>query len=44
MSHIQGQVSLRFGSVRDAFAENFARRRDLGGACCAFEQTYTGHW
>jgi CubicO group peptidase (beta-lactamase class C family) len=23
--------------VRDAFAENFARRRELGGACCVFE-------
>jgi 4'-phosphopantetheinyl transferase superfamily len=33
MSNIQGHVSLRFGAVRDAFAENFARRRELGGAC-----------
>ena len=37
MSNIQGHVSLRFGAVRDAFAENFARRRELGGACCTFE-------
>jgi len=37
MSNIQAHVSLRFGAVRDAFAENFARRRELGGTCCAFE-------
>ena len=22
--------------VREAFAENFARRRELGGACCVY--------
>jgi CubicO group peptidase (beta-lactamase class C family) len=32
----QGQVSRGFESVRDAFAANFARRRELGGACCAY--------
>jgi CubicO group peptidase (beta-lactamase class C family) len=29
-------VSRGFEAVRDAFAENFARRRELGGACCVF--------
>jgi CubicO group peptidase (beta-lactamase class C family) len=33
---IEGHVSPGLESVRDAFAENFARRRELGGACCAF--------
>ena len=33
---IEGHVTPGFQSVRDAFAENFARRRELGGACCAF--------
>ena len=33
---IQGQVSPGFEVVRSAFAGNFARRRELGGACCAF--------
>lgn len=33
---IQGRVSARFESVREAFVENFTRRRELGGACCAF--------
>jgi CubicO group peptidase (beta-lactamase class C family) len=32
---IEGYVSPGFDSVREAFAENFARRRELGGACCA---------
>ena len=27
-----------FEGVRAAFAENFARRRELGGACCAYYQ------
>ena len=31
-----GQVSAGFESVRDAFAENFARRGELGGACCVY--------
>lgn len=30
---IQGHVSPGFGPVRDAFRENFARRRELGAAC-----------
>jgi CubicO group peptidase (beta-lactamase class C family) len=33
---IQGHVSPGFEAVREAFAENFVRRRELGGACCAF--------
>ncbi len=33
---IEGQVSPGFEAVREAFEENFARRRELGGACCAY--------
>jgi CubicO group peptidase (beta-lactamase class C family) len=33
---IQGHVSDGFEIVRDAFAENFVRRHELGGACCVF--------
>jgi len=36
MFNIQGHVGPGFAAVREAFAENFARRRELGGACCAF--------
>ena len=35
---VQGHVSPGFEAVRDAFAENFARRRELGGACCAYHR------
>jgi len=35
---IQGYVSPGFDAVREAFAENFVRRRELGGACCAFHR------
>ena len=35
---IQGNVSPGFEAVREAFAENFVRRRELGGACCAFHR------
>ena len=35
---IQGYVSPGFEVVREAFAENFIRRRELGGACCAFHR------
>ncbi len=31
---VHGHVSAGFEPVRDAFAENFSRRRELGGACC----------
>lgn len=33
---VHGHVSCGFEVVRGAFAENFAQRRELGGACCAF--------
>jgi CubicO group peptidase (beta-lactamase class C family) len=33
---VEGHVSRGFEPVRDAFEENFARRGELGGACCAF--------
>src|SRR5688572_1271598 len=33
---IQGHVSPGFEPVRDAFAENFASRNELGGACCVY--------
>jgi CubicO group peptidase (beta-lactamase class C family) len=35
MFNPHGYVSPRFGAVREAFVENFRRRRELGGACCA---------
>jgi CubicO group peptidase (beta-lactamase class C family) len=33
---VQGHVSRGFDAVREAFIENFARRNELGGACCAY--------
>ena len=33
---VEGHVSPGFENVRDVFAENFARRGELGGACCAY--------
>lgn len=33
---IEGHVKAGFEAVRDAFAENFSRRRELGGACCVY--------
>ena len=33
---IEGYAGPGFEAVRQAFAENFARRRELGGACCAY--------
>jgi len=33
---IEGHVSHAFEAVREPFAENFVRRRELGGAFCAF--------
>jgi CubicO group peptidase (beta-lactamase class C family) len=32
---VHGHVSPGFEAVREAFIENFASRRELGGACCA---------
>ena len=33
---VDGQVSRGFEPVREAFVDNFARRHELGGACCAY--------
>src|SRR5262245_29293308 len=33
---IEGSVSGGFEAVRDVFADNFERRHELGGACCAY--------
>src|SRR5215470_3181791 len=33
---VEGHVGRGFEAVRDAFVENFARRSELGGACCAY--------
>ena len=35
---IEGYVSAGFDAVREAFAENFLRRHELGGACCAYHR------
>lgn len=35
---VNGHVSRGFEAVRSTFAENFARRRELGGACCAYRR------
>ena len=36
--HIEGHVSAGFDAVRDAFAENFSLRHELGGACCVYHR------
>jgi CubicO group peptidase (beta-lactamase class C family) len=36
--HIKWHVSAGFEAVRDAFAENFSRRHELGGACCVYHR------
>jgi CubicO group peptidase (beta-lactamase class C family) len=33
---VNGYVAPGFEAVREAFADNFARRHELGGACCAY--------
>ncbi|HSF15995.1 MAG TPA: serine hydrolase domain-containing protein [Vicinamibacteria bacterium] len=33
---VEGQVSRGFEAVREAFAGNFERRHELGGACCVY--------
>lgn len=33
---VEGRVSRDFEAVRETFAENFARRHELGGACAAY--------
>src|SRR6185503_1757788 len=35
---IEGDVSPGFEAVREAFAENFSRRHELGGACCVYHR------
>mgnify|MGYP003471692354 FL=1 len=35
---VEGHVSAGFEAVRDAFAENFSRRHELGGACCVYHR------
>ena len=35
---IQGSVSEGFESVREAFADNFVRLRELGAGCCAYQR------
>jgi CubicO group peptidase (beta-lactamase class C family) len=35
---IEGHVSPGFERVREAFAENFECRHELGGACCAYQR------
>src|SRR5512145_2729235 len=37
-SNIEGHVSAGFEAVRDAFAENFSLRHELGGACCVYHR------
>jgi CubicO group peptidase (beta-lactamase class C family) len=33
---VEGHVAAGFESLREAFADNFDRRGELGGACCAY--------
>jgi len=35
---VEGYARSGFEAVRKAFAENFTRRRELGGACCVFHR------
>ncbi len=35
---VEGDVSHGFEAVREAFAENFVRRHELGGACCVYQR------
>src|SRR5262245_26406633 len=35
---IEGQVGRGFEPVREEFADNFTRRGELGGACCAYDR------
>ena len=38
LTGVQGHVSAGFECVRDAFVQNFARRHEVGGACCVFHR------
>jgi CubicO group peptidase (beta-lactamase class C family) len=35
---VEGHVSRGFEAVREAFVDNFTRRRELGGACCVYHK------
>ena len=35
---VEGHVSSGFEAVREAFDDNFARRDELGGACCVYHR------
>jgi len=35
---VEGHVSAGFEAVREAFADNFVRRHELGGACCVYHR------
>lgn len=35
---VDGHVSAGFEPVRDAFAENFSQRHEVGGACCVYHR------
>jgi CubicO group peptidase (beta-lactamase class C family) len=35
---VEGHVNGGFEAVREAFADNFTRRRELGGACCVYHR------
>ena len=35
---VEGYVSRGYEEVREAFADNFAHRQELGGACCAYRR------
>ena len=35
-TRVEGHVSRGFERVREAFVENFSKRGELGGACCAY--------
>jgi len=35
---VEGHVSRGFEAVREAFAQNFEQRGELGGACCAYHR------
>src|SRR5687767_4123309 len=37
-TEIHGFVNPGFEAVREAFAENFAKRREVGAACCAYHK------
>ncbi len=35
---VHGEAAPRFGRVRDAFADNFARHGEVGAACCVYHR------